>query len=307
MILAAASIAPFSSSAIAEGPIDGKVYGKINTAIISEDVNGTSDTALKSNASRLGFKGKTALDSGIAMIYKLEYEVNPTDKMADSKNGIIFKQRNAFIGLSSETAGSIILGFHDTPLKLAQGKIDQFNDLPLGDIKNIMNGEVRASDIVAYSSPNFSGFSIMAAISQYENSVEGSKDATSVSATYKMNDLYVALAIDSEVAGNDVTRLAAQYTMNSLTIGAILNESEPSTGGTSNSTTLVSAAYKIDDFKLKAQIGSGDEKGNGGEMTVFGVDYKLGKKSKVYIYTASFKDDSGTDKSATGIGVEHKF
>jgi len=95
--------------------------------------------------------------------------------------------------------------------------------------------------------------------------------------------------------------------MDALTVGAIFNSSEPSTGGTSNDSTLISASYKIDDFKIKAQFGSGDEKGNGGELTGLGVDYKLCKKSKAYIYTASFKDDAGTDESATGIGIEHKF
>lgn len=307
VILSAAVAATFNAAAMAEGPIDGKIYGKINAAIISEDMNGTSDTALESNASRFGFKGKTELDSGISMVYQLEYEVNPTEKMADTKNSTIFKQRNSYIGLGTESAGTVMFGIHDTPLKLAQGKIDQFNDLPVGDIKNLMNGEVRATDVVAYASPSFSGLSVMAAITQYEDSDEGTEDATSISATYKMDKLYVALAADSEVAGNDVTRLAAQYSIDALTISAMFNSSEASAGGTSNNSTLVSAAYKINDFKIKAQFGSGNEKGNGGELTGLGVDYKLGKKSKAYIYTASFKDDTGTDESATGVGIEHKF
>ena len=304
MILAAATALPFSANVLAEGPIDGKVYGKINAAMISTDNAGTSDTALESNASRFGFKGKTALESGISMIYQLEYEINPTEKTASTT---IFKQRNAFVGLGTEAAGTVMLGIHDTPLKLAQGKIDQFNDLPVGDIKNLMNGEVRATDVVVYASPSFNGLSLLAAITQYEDADEGKDDGSSVSLSYKIDKLYVSAAIDSEVAGNDVTRVAAQYTMGNLTVGAMLNDSEPSAGGTSTDSTLVSASYKINNIKLKAQVGSGDEKGKGGDLTGFGVDYKLGKKSKAYIYTASYKNDTGTDKSATGVGIEHKF
>ena len=304
VVLSAVAALTFGTTAMAEGPIDGKVYGKINAAVISTDNGGTSDTALESNASRFGFKGKTALESGISMVYQLEYEINPTETTASTT---IFKQRNAFIGLGTDAAGTILLGIHDTPLKLAQGKIDQFNDLPVGDIKNLMNGEVRATDVVAYASPNFNGFSVMAAVTQYEDTDEGTQDATSVSATYKMDKLYVALAVDSEVAGNDVTRVAAQYTMGDLTAGVMFNDSEAVGSGVSNDSSLVSASYKIDNIKLKAQFGTGDEKGKGGDLTGFGVDYKLGKKSKAYIYTASYKNDSGTDKTATGVGIEHKF
>ncbi|MFP3442472.1 hypothetical protein R0K18_32545, partial [Pantoea sp. SIMBA_133] len=48
--------------------------------------------------------------------------------------------------------GALIAGKFDTPLKSAQGKVDQFNDLQ-ADIKNIMAGENRTSNIVQYSSP----------------------------------------------------------------------------------------------------------------------------------------------------------
>ena len=49
--------------------------------------------------------------------------------------------------------GTVWAGKHDTPTKLAQGKIDLFNDLE-GDIKNTFEGENRVSNIVAYSSPS---------------------------------------------------------------------------------------------------------------------------------------------------------
>ena len=310
LLLSSALIVPVAAQA--EGPIDGKVYGKINAAILSTDNKGISDTYLESHASRLGFKGKTAVDNGMSVIYKLEYEVNPTEKNA-SKAGAtdttIFKQRNAIVGLET-AAGTIMMGTHDTPMKLAQGKIDLFNDLTYGDIKNVLEGEVRANDIVMYSSPAFKGLALNAAVTQDEDATT-KDDGSSVSVTYKgIKNLYLAAAVDSEVSKTDATRLVAQYKFNDLTIGALLNSSEAANtpGSKDESTTVVSAAYKVNNWKIKAQFASGDEKSKGLEQVAFGVDYKLGKKSKVYFYSASLKnDDNSTDKSANGLGIEHKF
>lgn len=319
VLISTATLLPFAVQA--DGPIDGKVYGKINAAYLSEDVNGTSDSYLESHASRLGFKGKTALENNMSIIYKLEYEINPTESSAASKtkstgegageytDSIIFKQRNAVIGLSTDV-GTFLMGIHDTPTKLAQGKIDLFNDLTQGDIKNLVRGEVRATDLFAYQSPKFNGLSLMAAVTQYEDDSEGSDDATSVSITYTgIDKLYLAFAMDSDVAGYDVTRIVAQYKLDAFTFGALLNSSEEANtaGSKSKDSRILSVAYKIDKITLKGQYGSGDEKSEGLKQTSFGIDYKLGKKSKVYAYMTTLKDDDTTDKSVNGIGIEHKF
>ncbi len=330
MPVLASSMLVLNGAAHAEGPIDGKVYGKINAAYVSTDVGGVSDSYLESHASRIGFKGKTELDKGATLLYQLEYEVNPTEKNASSKkkcvdvttptgtanicdnNDSIFKQRNAFVGVGTQV-GTVLLGIHDTPLKLAQGKIDLFNDLTTGDIKSLVRGEERATDVVVYSSPELSGFSAMVAMTQYEDGDEGKEDATSFSVTYEgVKDLYLSFAVDSEVAGYDVSRLAAQYKLGALTVGAMLNESQKANSNNAEeSSTILSAAYKINDWNLKAQFGSGDERSKGREQASFGVDYKLGDKSKVYVYTSSLKDDvagaAKLDESTTGFGVEHSF
>ena len=54
--------------------------------------------------------------------------------------------------------GTIFLGKHDTATKKSQKKIDLFNDLA-GDIKNILQGENRMSDLVGYTTPKINGFS----------------------------------------------------------------------------------------------------------------------------------------------------
>ena len=78
------------------------LYGKINMTIqtVEEESGGvdTMDTIeLKSNASRLGFKGSEDISDAWKVIYKLEYEIYPDSK--DSNGGNAFKSRNTYVGM----------------------------------------------------------------------------------------------------------------------------------------------------------------------------------------------------------------
>ena len=109
-----------------------KVYGKLNIAVNNDGSDGVNEQEidLVSNASRLGFKGKVDMKNGLTGIYQIEYQVDITN---DNTKGKTFDQRNSFVGLKGNF-GTLKLGTHDTPLKLAQLKADLFNDLK-GDIK----------------------------------------------------------------------------------------------------------------------------------------------------------------------------
>ena len=296
----------FVTNAIA-GSIDGTVYGKLNTGIVMTDDNGTEDTALKNMNSRLGFKGSTELEDGLSAIYKLEYNIAPDEKAADTGNSQIFKQRNAYVGLKSKEFGTIIAGYHDTPLKSIQGKIDVFNDMTNGDIKNIIKGENRVNDLVQYSSPKFSGVQLKAATQLKENG-DGGENGTSLSATYKEGAIYAAIAMDDQMEDYDTIRLAFQYKGDGFTAGALYSTSEKSEGSADSKDGLVlSGTYMIDAFNLKAQYGMSDEKSEGRELLVLGADYKLGDKTKLFAYTSMLEDDAGTDTSTYSLGLQHSF
>ncbi len=136
---------------LADGPT---VYGKVNVSLenteFDDGVNPSEDQwELNSNASRLGVKGDFDLDvAGLKAIYQAEFEISVDD---GDKSGQTFTQRNIFGGLKGGF-GTLMAGKFDTPTKKAQGKIDQFNDIG-GDIKNVLSGENRASNIIQYSTP----------------------------------------------------------------------------------------------------------------------------------------------------------
>ena len=314
---AIASTMGFASQGFAAGPIDGTIYGKINVSVVNADDGTTDEWKLNSNASRLGVKGKTEIGDGLYAIYKAEFEMCVDD--GDCK-GQTFTQRNIMGGVRG-SFGTVWAGKHDSPTKLAQNKIDLFNDLE-GDIKNTFEGENRVSNMVAYTSPNMNGFSTTVAMMPGEGvDVDGDgqddtglTDGVSYSVSYSMDNLYVAIAGDQDVDSQDLMRIVAQYKMDALKLGVMYQQNEDNVGTKDESGFFVSAAYQLDNkTTLKAQYGSieDDVDGDEEETLSLGADYKLAKGTKVYVFytdntdsTAGVADD---EDSAFGVGMEHKF
>ena len=315
--VAIASTLGFASQGFAAGPINGDIYGKINVSIVNADT-GTDDTyKLNSNASRLGVKGKTEIADGLYAVYKAEFEMCVDD--GDCK-GQTFTQRNIMGGIKG-SFGTVWAGKHDTPTKLAQNKIDLFNDLE-GDIKSTFEGENRVSNIVAYTSPTMNGFSTTVAMIPGEGAdVDGDgkddtglTDGMSYSVSYTMNNLYVAIAGDQDVDSQDLIRLVAQYKMDALKVGVMYQQNEDNLGTKDESGFFVSAAYQLDEkTTLKAQYGSIEDDADGDEEETLslGADYKLAKGTKAYVFYTDNTDSSvgkeDKEDSTFGLGMEHKF
>jgi predicted porin len=315
--VAIASTLGFASQVFAAGPINGDIYGKINVSIVNADT-GTDDTyKLNSNASRLGVKGKTEIADGLYAVYKAEFEMCVDD--GDCK-GQTFTQRNIMGGIKG-SFGTVWAGKHDTPTKLAQNKIDLFNDLE-GDIKSTFEGENRVSNIVAYTSPTMNGFSTTVAMIPGEGAdVDGDgkddtglTDGMSYSVSYTMNNLYVAIAGDQDVDSQDLIRLVAQYKMDALKVGVMYQQNEDNLGTKDESGFFVSAAYQLDEkTTLKAQYGSIEDDADGDEEETLslGADYKLAKGTKAYVFYTDNTDSSvgkeDKEDSTFGLGMEHKF
>ena len=313
---AIASALSVSSYGFTEGPIDGTIYGKVNVSVVNQDTGSSDEWKLNSNASRLGVKGKTEIADGLYAVYKAEFEVCVDD--GDCK-GQTFTQRNIMGGIRG-SFGTIWAGKHDTPTKLAQNKIDLFNDLE-GDLKNTFEGENRVSNMVAYTSPEINGFAASVAIIPGEGADldqdgiddSGLADGMSYSISYTKDNLFVTVAGDQDVDNQDLMRVVAQYTMDDLQLGVMYQQNEDNLGTKDESGFFVSAAYTIDKTTLKAQYGSieDDVDGDKEDTLSLGADYKLAKGTKVYVFytdnTDSAVGQADTDDSAFGVGMEHKF
>ena len=284
--------APFAA---ANGPIDGKLYGKVNVSVVNSD-SGSEDTwKLNSNASRIGLKGSTQVSEGLTVFYKTEFQVDVDG------DGDVFKQRNIFAGVKG-SFGSVLAGKNDTPTKLAQKKIDLFNDLE-GDIKKTFAGENRMSNIIAYTTPKYGNFSATYAVMPSEGDNGSLSDATSYSVSYSKDDLYVAVACDSDVKGADLLRVVSQYKVDAWQLGLMYQENDT----TNESGYFASAAYKSNNITYKAQYGSNENDTDGSDKTTLsvGADLKLAKNTKTFVF---FTDNESSSSTKTfGLGLEHKF
>jgi predicted porin len=315
---AVASTLGMASYGFADGPIDSTIYGKANISVVNADNGSTDQWKLNSNASRLGVKGKTEIADGLYAVYKAEFEIAVDD--GDTKNGQTFNQRNIMAGIRGNF-GTVWAGKHDSPTKLAQNKIDLFNDLE-GDIKNTFEGENRVSNIVAYTSPNINGFATTVAMIPGEgadvdgdgNDDTGLTDGISYSVSYSKDNLYIAVAGDQDVDSQDLMRIVAQYKIDGLKLGVMYQQNEDNLGTKDESGYFVSAAYKLDSkTTLKAQYGSieDDADGDKEDSLSLGADYKLAKGTKLFVFytdnTDSSVGEADSDATAYGLGMEHKF
>ena len=316
---------------LAAGPT---VYGKVNVSLEhqSEDpAPGAPENddkwALDSNASRIGVKGDFDLDfGGLKALYQAEYEIS-VDGDDDP-----FKQRNIFAGLKGGF-GTLKAGKFDTPTKVAQGDVDQFNDID-GDIKNIMAGEIRANNIIQYTTPKLADMvTLNVALIPNQDSDDfdgdgenenGLADSTSISVVLETGGLYAALSRDTDIVDSlevdtgtlgtnvtlDITRVAVAYNLSGLELGALYQMAEETEDDGKDTSMLVSVAYGINQVKLKAQYGMTEADNTDEEATLMaiGADYKLGKNSKAFAYLSQVEFDvADTEERTIGLGVEHKF
>ena len=285
------------------------VYGKLWISIESQNTASGTEVDMVSNASRLGIKGSMDFGEGIEAIYQAEYEVDPVDGTADEAKDRTFKQRNSFVGLKG-SMGTILLGKHDTATKRSQKKIDLFNDLA-GDIKNILQGENRMSDLVGYTTPKINGFSATF------NAIKGTEglgddsigDSTSTSLSYDSENIYIALAFDSELKGYDSTRLTLQIPFSRSQLGIMFQESEKLSTGEEEDGYVISFSQKVGNKgTLKFQQTESDMKLDSGKQFSFGYDYKLSSKAKVfYFFTDLNGNQDSKEKEIHGAGFEYKF
>lgn len=279
---------------------DVQVYGKANVSFQSADEGGDRFTELKSNASRFGIKGELELEEGLTAVYKYEVQIDLADEAGEDN----LKSRNQYVGLRGGF-GEVLLGRNDTMLKQSEGKIDLFNDYE-ADIKRTWKGENRMGDSVTYKTPKFNGFQLGATYITEDE--EDGEDGLSIALIYgdkkyKKSKYYAALAVDSDVKGYDVTRFSAGTKLNGFKLGFAYQTQEAVGSSDDKDGFLISVAYPMKKVTLKAQLQTLEDN----DTFSAGLDYKLGKKTKLFAWYSTFDIDGGVDRDYLSVGIEHKF
>jgi len=207
------------------------VYGVADLSYNLTNNGAIGTNQVSSNQSRLGLKGSEDLGDGLSAIWQLEQLINIDNSGAG--NGLA--TRNSFLGLSSGSAGTVLLGRHDTPYKIASRGFDVFADT-IADNRSLMGGspyvtipapgaaaaltvtgtaanssagasfDGRQGDVVAYVSPAMSGFTgIIAYVAGAENAAAAGQSkgsAWSLAGLYGNGPLNVNLGYEKHDLGN---------------------------------------------------------------------------------------------------------
>ncbi|NWG38996.1 MAG: porin [Hydrogenophilaceae bacterium] len=320
------------------------VYGQLDFSVnyVNGDVTGACPTNCddsdmvtgKSNASRIGFKGSEDLGGGMKALWQVETEFLSGSNNNTATYGSL---RNTFVGLGGGF-GTVLMGRHDTPYKLATGKLDIFAD-SIGDYNAIIGAEdgvfgssvfdLRVDQTVAYITPTFSGFhGAIAYVSLKTNepaAADKDQDAWSVMGMYDNSPLFASVAYEVHngmvAAGTtvdaDAWKVGLGYTFGNAKIGAIYesqSEGGAAATATDHSAWWLGGQYTMGNIVLKGAYGNRDDSDvagadDGGEMWALGVDYNLSKRTKAYIIYASTDNDTagntvlfGTDATNNGTG-----
>ena len=317
---------------------DATVYGKIHTDVRMNDssVANSDNYTVNSNASRLGFKGSEDLGNGLKAIYQIEMQFNSDGGAAQVGTAGFSAQRNTFVGLSGDW-GTVVVGKHDTPAKIA---FYATGNEVLGDSIIDLNGgvagvftEVRANNAIAYVSPSFSGFSMAAAVVPGEETVagQGANAADGLTDHYSLGLMYSGFGLKAGIGyenlheqalggtGDDQEMLqaGASYTFNNFSVGAQY-ESDDNRGAVTGAeyeawaltakakfgNNAVSAIYTTSESKNAAGATTSDTDGWG-----LAAEHNFSKRTKVYVAYATEEDDlvaAGT-AHAVSIGMIHDF
>ncbi len=314
------------------------VYGVMSFSvdhIDTNDLTGDSSDLVtgKDNVSRIGFKGSEDLGGGLAAIWQIEMQLNANNDPGLSTStsyGYItsashtdnLAYRNTFVGLKSNTMGTLILGRHDTPYKLATGKLDPFADT-IGDYNAIIGQtdtsgnlfDLRVSGTVAYITPNWSGFH--AAVAYVEPklnegvNVDNAK-AWSLMGMYDNGPLFGSLAYEKHsggVAGSngtqeiDAWKVGLGYTFGNTAFGLVYEDIEHD--GINNNATrdawYGSIKHTMGNVVLKAAYGKADDgegaanANTGATFWALGGDYMLSKRTSVYGVYSNINQDTAGD------------
>ena len=132
-----------------------------------------------SKANRLGFKGTEDLGNGLKLVFVLE-----TGLTGDNDSLLKNNARQSYAGLAG-SFGTVAFGRHYTPQHIFTSAVDPFGKNGLGAANNVLAQDARLSNLFAYISPSWGGFSF---ITGFTNSYDGNESNENKGANYDLQD-----------------------------------------------------------------------------------------------------------------------
>ena len=225
-----------------------QIYGVVDMGVTHRSDHAESGVGNKTSVdsgigsgSRLGFKGTEDLGNGLKASFVLEMGMH-VDQGQSRADGTFSRQ--SFLALSGNF-GTVALGRQYAPQFNLLAALDPFGTGTVGQANNIYTIDVRLNNTVAYVSPDFGGFNIVAA---YSNDAVGAAGAT-VSATSDE-------ALENEGDAR-VVAIAPTYKNGPLMVGMNYHRIKFNTSGTDPVKVWdLGGSYDLGVVKLSAMYGT---------------------------------------------------
>lgn len=310
------------------------IYGRADYGFMSRngDSGGSPDVDRKSEmasglqaGSRIGFRGTEDLGNGLKAIFQLEYGI----AMDAGLGGGLTNARNSYVGVTGGF-GTLIGGHLDGVRYNVFGKYDAFAN---GNVANFtqMTAQVdRASNAIAYITPNFGGLTGTLAYSTHigasnplglaaQEASGNDGDGILTTAMLAYDNGPISVNLDAErirfnanaaptssafgIEKINVYTLAGSYDFGVVKLAAlydILRADGRNGGGDSDVRSwFVSAKAPVGgNVVLKATYGRTEDKDNDDtEATKWGVggDYNLSKRTNLYLTYGSIRQDDNSN------------
>ncbi|WP_409415111.1 porin [Comamonas sp.] len=316
-LIALAAVAA-SGAAFAQSSVT--LFGVVDTSVAYVKGNGSDNKGygLDDNGiatSRLGFRGVEDLGNGLKAQFWLEGEVSPDDGGA----AFNFKRRSSISLLGN--FGEVRLGRFLTAGHDKASSYSVFSTIGLGGFQGWAAEEVRYNNMLAYYSPNFSGFTFGVNYAFDEKAGETISAPNSrtgryvgLDATYANGPLSITGAVD-QAEGDKVDldkqrsySLAASYDFGAFKLSGLAHQVKFSNIGLADekftsfalgATAPVGAAGLV---KVQyAHYKFDDEKAN---QLSLGYEHNLSKRTALYgTYSYLKNNEEGTFVVKNGLGV----
>ncbi|WP_018914096.1 porin [Thiomonas sp. FB-6] len=355
-LIALAVFGAFSGAALADGS-NVQLYGLIDLGVThftgGADGNVTQLSSGVQSGSRIGVKGTEDLGGGLSTIFDVEtgFCANGNTGAAGSSayctggpGGPGFMGRQAWVGLKGDF-GTVQAGRQYTLSFGDQANIDPFGYGLTGSISNMgtVGVPARASQVIGYTSPNLSGFTIagqymFGAGMQYLSTAEQYKTTGgyNLQAGYANGPIGVTLSFlrVNDASGNAYvkdTELSGSYNFGVAKVVGYYSDNKPDTAATGKDNLK---AYMLG---VTVPVGPGsilasythlknDSVNNAGaKQYAVGYTYSLSKQTNLYASYAHISNDSvatyavgdstdggfaptaGGSSSGLGFGIRHQF
>jgi len=325
-LIALAVAGTFTAPAAFAATANVDVYGVINVSYdyVMTDQAAPADkdlSRISSNSSRIGFKGTEDLGGGMSALWQIEMTIqmdgngntNTAGAAVNAGSGT-HSLRNSFVGLSSKGMGTVLLGIHDTPYKLATARLDPFADttgdynIAIGSVNGDNAFELRANNVLAYVSPKLADFTFSAAYvfgAELSNGATPDFNAYSLSGTYDAGPLFASLAYEKHnnfggtTADRSSWKLGGGYKFGSTRLGLVYEKSSQTGDALTDRNawaanlahemgpiTLMAAYYSMGDGKTTADTSA--------NAWALGANYALSKRSSVYARYLAINNNRNT-------------